>query len=97
MSDKYGRHRETLSIKSQKIKNGLKNNLSIQILLCQGIMYDWDYIEKCCKLTNNGDIYDFLSICFNVKKEIIKNMCNKLKEFKNDPNSLKECCNKKID
>lgn len=97
MSGKYRRHKETLSKKSQRIKEGLKNNLTIQVLLCQGVMYEWDYIVKCCKLTNNGDIYNFLSACFDTEKEIIKNICNKLKDFKNDPDSLNDCCNKKID
>ncbi|MBT0824028.1 hypothetical protein KJQ78_01960 [Campylobacter lari] len=97
MNDKYRWHRKTLSVKSRTIKAGLKNNLKVQTLLCQGIMCDWDYIVKCCKLTNRGDIYDFLSACFNVEKEIIKSICNKLKDFKNDPNSLNDCCNKKID
>ncbi|MCR2102245.1 hypothetical protein CUPS4066_07110 [Campylobacter upsaliensis] len=96
MSERYKCHKETLSIKSQKIKDGLKNHSTIQILLCQGIMYDWDYIEKCCDLTKKGDIYDFLSACFNEEKQKLKQICEKLKEFKNDSHALKECCEKKL-
>lgn len=80
-----------------RLQEGLNLGKSLQELLCQGVLYRWDDLEKMCqKLNEKANIYDFLAMVLKENKDKIIKICDALDEFKNDAHSLSLCCGKML-